>query len=425
MLKEKKAIILVLMDIAIFYMLISPKILPTVLLSVSDACIITAIIAIVTLFMRYLYKVEMANLEKKLERQHSQLTAIINNSPFVVFLKSVDGKIILANEVLANLFSASREQLVGRNSYEFVSNPENCMEEDKRLLATKEIITCERYESLINGQGHWFRIVKVPVLDENDDISSIVVIFRIIDDVKELEERKNTFIATLTHDLKTPTIAQIRALDLLLGEAFGSLVDEQKEMLEQIKSSCKYMYDLIFTILDTYLYDNGLTKINAEKFDILALLNETTRSMSNLLRERNQKLIINTNLTSNIVIADKVQIKRVIINLLANAVKHGFKNSDIEVFVTENYENIKMEVKNKSEYINKEQMKEIFEKYKHSQNAKSIKTSTGLGLYLSKQIIDAHNGQVYAHSDENKNCTFGFEIPKKLVSNPTNKQEIH
>ena len=71
------------------------------------------------------------------------------------------------------------------------------------------------------------------------------------------------------------------------------------------------------------------------------------------------------------------------------------------------------------------QMKEIFEKYKHSRNAKSIKTSTGLGLYLSKQIIDAHNGQVYAHSDENKNCTFGFEIPKKLVSNPTNKQEIH
>lgn len=425
MLKEKKAIILVLMDIAIFYMLISPKILPTVLLSVSDACIITAIIAIVTLFMRYLSKVEMANLEKKLERQHSQLTAIINNSPFIVFLKSVDGKIILANEVLANLFSASREQLVGRNSYEFVSNPENCMEEDKHLLATKEIITCERYESLINGRGHWFRIVKVPVLDENDDISSIVVIFRIIDDVKELEERKNTFIATLTHDLKTPTIAQIRALDLLLGEAFGSLVDEQKEMLEQIKSSCKYMYDLIFTILDTYLYDNGLTKINAEKFDILALLNETTRSMSNLLRERNQKLIINTNLTSNIVIADKVQIKRVIINLLANAVKHGFKNSDIEVFVTENDENIKMEVKNKSEYINKEQMKEIFEKYKHSRNAKSIKTSTGLGLYLSKQIIDAHNGQVYAHGDENKNCTFGFEIPKKLVSNPTNKQEIH
>ena len=425
MLKEKKAIILVLMDIAIFYMLISPKILPSVILSFGDAFIISAIIAVVTLFIRYLSKVETTNLEKKLIRQHSQLTAIINNSPFVVFLKSVDGNVILANEVLADLFSTSREKLVGLNSYSFVSNPQICMEEDKHLLATKEIVTCERYEDLTNGQGHWFRIVKVPVLDENDDISSIVVIFRIIDDVKEFEERKNTFIATLTHDLKTPTIAQIRALDLLLGESFGELVEEQKEMLEQIKSSCKYMYDLIFTILDTYLYDNGLTKINAESFDILALLNETTRGMSNLLRERNQKLIINTNLSSNMIVADRVQIKRVIINLLANAVTHGFKNSDIEVFITDNDENLKVEVKNKSEYINKEQMKEIFEKYKHSQNAKSIKTSTGLGLYLSKQIIDAHNGQVYAHSDEDKNCSFGFEIPKKLVPTSTNKQEVN
>ena len=117
--------------------------------------------------------------------------------------------------------------------------------------------------------------------------------------------------------------------------------------------------------------------------------------MSNLLRERNQKLIINTNLTSNIVVADKVQIKRVIINLLANAVKHGFKNSDIEVFVTENDENIKMEVKNKSEYINKEQMKEIFEKYKHSQNAKSIKTSTGLVLYLVHYSETNHNHRTF------------------------------
>ena len=246
----------------------------------------------------------------------------------------------------------------------------------------------------------------------------------VIKDLKENEKEELEQIMTKPIIISR-TVQKEEMANKIKEQILANVPDEQKEMLEQIKSSCKYMYDLIFTILDTYLYDNGLTKINAEKFDILALLNETTRSMSNLLRERNQKLIINTNLTSNIVIADKVQIKRVIINLLANAVKHGFKNSDIEVFVTENDENIKMEVKNKSEYINKEQMKEIFEKYKHSRNAKSIKTSTGLGLYLSKQIIDAHNGQVYAHSDENKNCTFGFEIPKKLVSNPTNKQEIH
>lgn len=415
MLKEKKAIILVLTIILLFYVLISPRILPNVVLSYGDASIISAFIALVTLFIRYLSKIETTNLEKKLIRQHSQLTAIINNCPFVVFLKSVDGNVILSNEVLADLFSTKRELLVGKNSYEFVSNPQICIEEDKKLLETKEIVTCERYEDLTNGEGHWFRIVKVPVLDEKNNISSIVVIFRIIDDVKELEERKNTFIATLTHDLKTPTIAQIQALDLLLKETFGKLGEEQKEMVCQIKSSCKYMYDLIFTILDTYLYDNGLTKITPVRFDILELLNETTRGLTNLLAERGQKIIVNTQLASSEIIADRVQVKRVMINLLTNAVTHGFKNSDIGVFITENENNIKVEVHNKSEYINKEQMKEIFEKYKHVKNSKSIKTSTGLGLYLSKQIIDAHNGKVYAYSDEDKNCVFGFEIPKEVM----------
>lgn len=415
MLKEKKTIVLVLTIIILFYALVSPNVLPNVVLSFVDAFKISAFIALATLYIRYLSKIETTNLEKKLIRQHSQLTAIINNCPFVVFLKSVDGNIILANEVLADMFSAKREKLVGKNSYEFVANPQNCIEEDKKLLATKEIVTCERYEELINGQGHWFRIVKVPVLDEMNNISSIVVIFRIIDDVKEMEERKDTFIATLTHDLKTPTIAQIRALDLLLNESFGKLGDEQKEMVYQIKGSCKYMYDLIFTILDTYLYDNGLTKITPVNFDIVEVLNETTRGLSNLLAERGQKIVINTKLNSSQIVADKVQIKRVLINLLTNAITYGFKNSSVNVFISEAENNIKVEVHNKSEYINEEQMKEIFEKYKHVKNSKSIKTSTGLGLYLSKQIIDAHNGRVYASSDKDKNCVFGFEIPKTVL----------
>ena len=425
MLKEKKAIILILMTILIFYALVSPSFLPSVVLSYGDAFGISAFIAIITLFVRYLSKLETNALEKKLMRQHSQLTAIINNSPFVVFLKSVDGKVILANEVLADLFSTKRELLVGRNSYEFVANPQICMEEDKHLLSTKGIVTCERYEELTNGQGHWFRIVKVPVLDEKDNISSIVVIFRIIDDVKELEERKDSFIATLTHDLKTPTIAQIRALDLLLAESFGELGEEQKLMLEQIKHSCNYMHDLIFTILDTYLYDNGLTKVNPVEFDIQELINETTRGVSNLLGERNQKLHINVDLKSLDIVADRLQLKRVIINLLSNAINHGFKNSDIEVFVTGDNEKLKFEVKNQSEYITKEQMKEIFEKYKHKENSKSIKTSTGLGLYLSKQIIDAHNGKMYAQSGEDKVCIFGFEIPKNIKQTVFSSNENH
>lgn len=411
------------MIVAIFYILVSSRILPSVILPYYDACIICTIIAIVTLSLRVLSKIEIKNLERKLIRQQSQLTAIINNCPFVVYLKSVDGKIILANEVTSELSSLDTEKLIGMCAYNLIADPAVCKSEDAELLKNKEIITCERYEKFANGKSHWVRIVRVPILDEKDNISSIVVIFRVIDDVKELEDRKNSFIATLTHDLKTPTIAQIRALDLFLNEAFGAISEEQKLMLEQIKHSCQYMYDLIFTILDTYIYDNGLTKINPVKFNMQDLINETIRGLSNLLSERNQKLRINVDLVSSNIVADKLQLKRVIINLFSNAITHGFKNSEIEVFVGENDENMKFEIKNKSEYIAEGQMKEIFEKYKHKENSKSMKTSTGLGLYLSKQIIDAHNGRMYAHSDEDQNCVFGFEIPKNTSLIELNSKE--
>lgn len=421
--KEKKSIVIILMIVAIFYILVSPKILSSVTLPHYDACIICTIIAIVALSLMLLSKFEIKNLERKLIRQQSQLTAIINNCPFVVYLKSVDGKIILANEVTSELSSPDTENLIGMCAYNLIADPTVCKSEDAELLKNKEIITCERYEKFANGKSHWVRIVRVPILDKKDNISSIVVIFRVIDDVKDLEDRKNSFIATLTHDLKTPTIAQIRALDLFLNEAFGAISEEQKLMLEQIKHSCQYMYDLIFTILDTYIYDNGLTKINPVKFNMQDLINETIRGLSNLLSERNQKLRINVDLVSSNIVADKLQLKRVIINLFSNAITHGFKNSEIEVFVGENDENMKFEIKNKSEYIAEGQMKEIFEKYKHKENSKSMKTSTGLGLYLSKQIIDAHNGRMYAHSDEDQNCVFGFEIPKNTSLIELNSKE--
>ena len=151
MLKEKKTLTLVITMVLLYFILVSPNILSQVVLPHDDALIITLFVGFVTLIVRFYSEQETIMLERKLIRQYSQLTAIINNSPFIVFLKSPEGNIILANEVLADLFSTKRELLIGKNSYEFITNPKICIEEDKHLLATKEIITCERYEELVNG----------------------------------------------------------------------------------------------------------------------------------------------------------------------------------------------------------------------------------------------------------------------------------
>ena len=174
------------------------------------------------------------------------------------------------------------------------------------------------------------------------------------------------------------------------------------------------MYDLIFTILDTYLYDNGQIKINSEEFEITKLIDEAVSEISNLLVENEQNIIIKSNLADNKINGDKFQLKRVIINLLSNAIIYGNKKSNIELKLDEDVNNFSLSVKNKSNYIPEDKINDLYEKFKRKDNIKFQKSGTGLGLYLSKQIIVQHNGNIFAKSDkEEQSCTFGFSLPKK------------
>lgn len=412
----KKTIILVFSSLLVYYALISPKILPRVTICPIDAFCVTVFEIATILLIRYLSMLEVRELENEIRVQHSLMKEIINNTSLVMYIKRTDGSILLSNNKFAELLGLKPEQIVGLCATDFYEESDNG-EEDKRIIETKQSIIAERFIKLKNRDvGHWYKVIKAPVLNKHHEVISIVVVVENIDADKELEEKKRTFIATMTHDLKTPTLAQINALDLLLKDCFGEITKSQREILNQIKGSCKYMSNLIFAILDTYLYDNGSIKIKFDNFNIETLINETVEEISNLLRDKGQTVKIHSTLASNIITADKFQIKRVVLNLLSNANNHGYNDSEIEIYLrdTEDSFGIKFDVTNKSKYISDDVIEDIFAKYKKVKNAKFKKTSTGLGLYLSKQIIDAHNGEIHASSNrDTETSTFGFSIPKE------------
>ena len=406
MLNLKKTFILIISSCILYFALISPKLLPSVVLSERDAFLITVFVVISSLILRYLSMLEVKKLEKQILIQYSQMKTIIDSASFIMYLKNIDGTILLANKELAELSGISIHKISGINADTFFKTSEIIKKEDKQVIETRKTITFQRLIEMQDGTSSWFKIIKTPVLDDVGNVVSIVVILQNIDAEKDLEDRKNTFIATLTHDLKTPTIAQIKALDLLTDNIVGPLNVEQIDIIEQIKSSCNYMSDLILTILDTYLFDSGQTKINYEEFDIIELIKETSHEISNLSDEREQNIVLNSELTSNLIMADRFQLKRVIINLLTNAITYGYRQSDVEISLKEENSDIELNIKNKSAYITKDQLTDIFEKFKTTANTKFKKTGTGLGLYLAKQIINAHKGKVHASSDINETCSF-------------------
>ena len=238
---------------------------------------------------------------------------------------------------------------------------------------------------------------------------------------KYIEERKEAFIANLTHDLKSPTFAQINSLNLLLNGNFGYLNQEQKEIVTIAKGSCNYVSDLISTIIDTYKCNRGNLYLNKTQFSLKYLIEELERTFVSVANENEQKLILNVDGEDIDLFADELQIKRVMVNMISNAITYGDKNSDILIFAQNKDDKFTFKVQNKCEPISEIEDNTIFKMFQQTGKSKLNSTSSGLGLYLSKQIVDMHEGEIFAKNLENRICEFGFSIPQttETISNNT------
>lgn len=352
-------------------------------------------------------------LKEKIIIQNAQLYAIMDSVPIITFLKNINGEIITANKAFTDLLGCTRDELIGKLDQQVYDEQykDIIAKEDARVIKEKKTLVFDKQIELVKEHLAWYRAIKSPIINKNNEVIGIVVIYKNIEEEKELEANKETFIANLTHDLKTPTNAQIYALNLLLKNSSNNLTDEQKEILEQTKKSCIYMSEMISTILDTYICDKGVLHLKIEEFNLSELIESTSLELANLAMEKSKKLIVNIQTEHMMISADKLQIKRVIINLVSNAINYALRNSEIIITARAEEANVFIEVENEGKYISPDILKLIFNKFTTNHMGRSSKTGTGLGLYLSKKIVNAHNGNIYAESNQNGKCKFGFSIP--------------
>lgn len=225
-----------------------------------------------------------------------------------------------------------------------------------------------------------------------------------------IQKQRETFVASLSHDLKNPTIAQIRAIELILKGKFGQILPEQREVMEMVLDSCKYMNAMLGSVLTTYRNESGIVKLVSEEVSIADLAVECIDEMIYLAKDR--KILVNFYNTAEkeIVWGDKVQLRRVIMNFLSNGIKYAYNNTEIRVDVYNEKQFTCFRYENQSPYMSQEKQKKIFAKYV-SYSQKYMLNGVGLGLYASKKIVEAHGGKIFVHSfKENKNI-FGFKIP--------------
>lgn len=227
---------------------------------------------------------------------------------------------------------------------------------------------------------------------------------------KEIETLKSDFVATLTHDLKVPIVAAANMIELLLAEKFGQITDKQKFALNGMKTSNNELLDLVQILLETYKISDKGIELYKENFELNEFIQAVVKEMEPISSEAN--LGINfypspSNITIN---ADKVQLQRVIKNLLSNAINHSMSQKDIDVKISESRGFVNISVIDYGQGIAKEELKMIFNKY-YSAAKKLRKVGTGLGLYLSQQIALAHGGEITVDSEENNHTEFCVKLP--------------
>lgn len=293
----------------------------------------------------------------------------------------------------------------------------------KRLIKTIERVRYgqldARVKSLNNTNLQWAANRLIESLEDREKMISEYQkdlfkknesLEKLILNEKESQRFKEDFIATLTHDMKTPIIAELNTLDFLIEGRFGELNEKQKEAINLMKTSNTELIELAEILLETYKVQQSSIVLKKKKVNVNELIFEIIEEMTPIAQHTNQKISFECDNNQIELQIDAFQIKRVLKNLILNALSFSVNHSSVDVALFKDGPLIKITVTNLGQGISQEDLLLIFNKY-YSSVKKFRKIGTGLGLYLANQIVKAHKGTISVNSIENDKTTFEIELP--------------
>lgn len=349
------------------------------------------------------------SLKAKLIDKNYQLKSLIENLPFLVYMKDTNKNLIVATESAANFVYNGVDKFSNGLQLDISKTSAETLNEDNYVLQNKKHLSKEKSALDMHGRTHWYKIQKAPILTDNNEVNGIVTIAENIDKEKQLETQKNLFLATLTHDLKNPLQAQISSLEMLFKQFTNKISDEEKEILELIIDSSKYMRTMLCSLLKTCKESDGVIQLERVNLDMKRVIERSVKEIRDLAANKNITLIINSDTQRNVIFADELQMRRVICNLLNNAVNYAFENTKIKISLLTKNKNFILRIENKSDIITDKLKTHIFDKYVCGDNL-SNNSQIGLGLYFCRKIVEAHEGEIRLHNNQNSNV-FEIELP--------------
>jgi GAF domain-containing protein/anti-sigma regulatory factor (Ser/Thr protein kinase) len=343
--------------------------------------------------------IENARLHTTIAEEGAKLEAIIGGTSDAVIVTDAQNRVLLMNQAAQRVFSVETVPEVGRPLGEVVSN-ERLLALFARPEAGEEALAEEI--PLGDGRTHYASLTPVAEVGR-------VAVMQDITYLKELDKMKSDFVATVSHDLRSP-LATVIGYALMLSEV-GELNETQQEFVEHIRLGVIKMTTLIDNLLDLGKIE-ARVEMEMKPCQLAAVIHDVAASLREQIRVKEIVLQLDFPPELPFVLGDQVRLDQVVSNLVGNAIKFTPEGGMVTVSAREEQGEVVVEVKDTGIGIAPEAQAHLFEKFYRvrSEETNDIE-GTGLGLAIVKSIVEGHGGRVWVKSQPGQGSTFGFALP--------------
>jgi signal transduction histidine kinase/HAMP domain-containing protein len=351
---------------------------------------------------------------EKLIRSTSALRSILDQSPdaFFIFSEKLEPTYFSPNASHLYLKSNLKDQL-----------PEEVQTLLQQTLTTNQAqLSKEMNDAIrisVDGEDRWYLVHTFPFdapdssdfsYDSNTAMSSIAAIFQEATVLKLSDSLRKNLLATVSHELKTPITSARMSLYLLLEQQLGGLNPDQIELVETARDDVNRQLATIEHLLDLSRVEENTDELELSGFSLDTLITDSIHAHKELSTAHDVNLVYTAPEQAIHLHADQKKLSIVLNNLVVNAIKYCGAGQAVQIKASATEDSCRVEVIDQGPGMDEATVQTIFNAYTRGNSDSAIK-GTGLGLKISKDIIDAHRGTIACHSKPGQGSTFFFEIP--------------
>lgn len=356
-----------------------------------------------------LRKFEEMNVEQiLLEKQKSE--TIVQNISDAIIVCGADGTVLLLNPSAEELCQKKENEAVGRHISELTSDERIVRLFDER--APKEPFQTPFLQFDHGGREIYLRPRVSPILSAGGTREGVVVILQDVTQFQELDRAKSDFMATVSHEFRTPVTSINMGVDILRQHLLGPLTEAQEELLRSFKQDCERLTKLVRDLLQLSKIESKDLKVREDDVDLRLVISSVVRSFTILFGEKGVGLRFDCDSDLPMIVGDEQHFTWVMSNLISNALQYTDKGGSVEVSVGVTDDNIIVTVRDTGHGIPTEYLEKIFDKFVQVKHTYDITPgSVGLGLAIAKDIVDLYGGKIWVESELGKGSLFTFRIP--------------